>query len=171
MITITNNIDNDRFAKIKKMLNNTETIGISTLIELNKQSDQIKTINNKSNMLFNQLKITKTKLNNIISSISFYNLFKNSDTMPNIDNIEQLKTNNESIKCLSEDIIIDNQTTNYDMGDMADISIKLKKLKSIAQDMNNEIKVQNLYINDLSMNIDKLNNITNQNNNIINKES
>jgi hypothetical protein len=122
-------------------------------------------------MLFNQLKITKTKLNNIISSISFYNLFKNSDTMPNIDNIEQLKTNNESIKCLSEDIIIDNQTTNYDMGDMADISIKLKKLKSIAQDMNNEIKVQNLYINDLSMNIDKLNNITNQNNNIINKES
>jgi hypothetical protein len=37
--------------------------------------------------------------------------------------------------------------------------------------MNNEIKVQNLYINDLSMNIDKLNNITNQNNNIINKES
>jgi hypothetical protein len=153
------------------MLNNTETIGISTLIELNKQSDQIKTINNKSNMLFNQLKITKTKLNNIISSISFYNLFKNSDTMPNIDNIEQLKTNNESIKCLSEDIIIDNQTTNYDMGDMADISIKLKKLKSIAQDMNNEIKVQNLYINDLSMNIDKLNNITNQNNNIINKES
>jgi tetrahydromethanopterin S-methyltransferase subunit B len=171
MITITNNINNfnDRFAKIKKMLNNTETIGNSTLVELNKQSEQIKTINKKSNILFDQLKITKTKLNNIISSMSFYNLFINSDTIPNnTDNIEQLKTNNESIKCISHGIIIDNQTTNCDMDH---ISIKLEKLKSIAKDMNNEIKEQNLYINDLSINIDKLNNITHQNNNIINKAS
>ena len=48
MNTITNTTNNfsERFAKIKVMLNTTETIGKSTLVELNNQGEQIKNVNN-----------------------------------------------------------------------------------------------------------------------------
>ena len=79
MNRITNNINiQDKLEKIQKTLNNTEKIGNSTLLELNIQGEQIKTIDKKSNILIEQLKITQNKLNNILSSFKllFHHLHK-----------------------------------------------------------------------------------------------
>lgn len=168
MNTITNNLNmQDRFEKIKRILNNTETIGNSTLLELNNQGEQIKIINKKSSILFDQLRVTRNKLHNIISSFQINNfLFNNDIVANNLDNIEELKTNNNNLKKISNNILQNDQLND---GDLDDISTKLKTLKFIAIDMNNEIKKQNIYINDLNLNMDKLNNISNDNNNTMYK--
>ena len=169
MNTITNTTNNfsERFAKIKVMLNTTETIGKSTLVELNNQGEQIKNVNNKSNILYDQLKITKTKLNKIVSSMWITNLlFSQETTTIKEINISQLKLDNTDLNHMS-DIILDN-TVNQKF-EMDEISINLQKLKSIAIDMNNEIKDQSIYINNLALNVDKLNDITHHNINNINK--
>ena len=169
MNTITNNINNynERFANIKRMLNNTEEIGKSTLVELSNQGEHLKNINSKSNNLYEQLKITKSKLHKIVSRMSITNLlFNNEINILNTskDDISLLKINNSDFIDISTNILDNSIANNCNIDD---ISIKLNKLKSIANDMSNEIKEQNIYINSLSTNIDKLNNISDKNNNII----
>jgi hypothetical protein len=173
MNTITNNINkcNERIVNIKRMLNNTETVGKSTLVELSSQGEQIKNCNKKSSLLYDQFKITKSKLHNIASSMPFANLLFNNET--NIfkflkEDVSQMKINNSNLDNVACNIQ-DGENNFENHTDIDDISKKIRKLKSIAIDINNEIKEQNVYINNLSTNIDKLNNIATDNNNIIQK--
>ncbi len=151
------------------MLNNTEEIGNSTLIELNNQGEQIKNLNKKSDILYNQLKITKSKLHKILSTLPLTNLLFNNDLNSlntYNDDLSKLKINNSNLNDISHTIFYNNTTKKYDIDD---ISAKLNTLKLIAEQINSEIKEQNDYINSLSMNIDKLNNITETNSVILNK--
>ena len=93
-------------------------------------------------------------------------LFSQETTTIKEINISQLKLDNTDLNHMS-DIILDN-TVNQKF-EMDEISINLQKLKSIAIDMNNEIKDQSIYINNLALNVDKLNDITHHNINNINK--
>jgi len=167
MNTINNFNIGDKYEQIIRTLNNTETIGNSTLLELNSQGEQIKIINKKSNLLFEQLKVTQNKLKKIISSFKINNFLFNNNILSinNYDDLQILKTNNNNNAKDISDKIIEYKEINNSY--MEDISTKLKKLKSIAIDMNNEIKKQNTYIDDLNINVDKLNNIANNNNNTI----
>jgi hypothetical protein len=161
-MNIITNSTQDRFLKIKRMLNNTEDIGKSTLVELSNQGEQLKNINSKSNNLYDQLKITKSKLHNIISSISILNIpFSNLNIMKLSFNDTNYGNNtnipNSTVK------IIDNNGYN----EMDEISNKLKKLKLLALDINGEIIQQNNILDKISINIDKSNDITLENNNNI----
>lgn len=97
-------------------------------------------------------------------------LFNNETNIFNFlkQDVSQLKINNSNFDNLANNIQNDENNLQNDT-DIEDISKKIRKLKSIAIDINNEIKEQNVYINNLSTNIDKLNNIVIDNNNIIQK--
>jgi hypothetical protein len=169
-----NKIDNlnEKFANIKRMLNNTETIGKTTLVELNNQGEQLKNLNNKSNILYDQLKITKSKLQKIVSTMSITHLlFNNTENKPSkfqLNDISSLKLQINDLNNMSKQIVENNTANNCHMND---ISIQLKKIKGIAIDMNNEIKNQSIYMDNLSTNMLNLNKIADNNSNHLNKVS
>jgi len=164
-MNIITNSTQDRFLKIKRMLNNTEDIGKSTLVELSNQGEQLKNINSKSNNLYEQLTITKSKLHNIISSISSISIlnipFSNLNVMK-----EPLNATNATNNAINPHNTI--KSIDFDGNEQLDeISNKLKKLKLIALDINGEIIQQNSILDKISINIDKSNDITTENNNNI----
>lgn len=164
MNIITNSTE-DRFLKIKRMLNNTEDIGKSTLVELSNQGEQLKNINSKSNNLYEQLKITKSKLHNIISSISSISILNIPFSNLNTIKVSLNDTNHENNINIPKSTVkpIDNNVND----EMDEISNKLKKLKLLALDINGEIIQQNNILDNISINIDKSNDIAFENNNNI----
>jgi len=166
-MNIITNSANERFSKIKRLLNTTEDIGKSTLVELSNQGEQMKNINSKSNTLYEQLKITKSKLHKIISSISIMNISLADLNIIN-DTSNTDTSNNENTTNTVSNILLDAKCIDNNEPDkMDEISNKLKKLKSIALDINGEIKDQNNILDNISKNIDKSNDITFENNNTI----
>ena len=164
-MNIITNSTQDRFLKIKRMLNNTEDIGKSTLVELSNQGEQLKNINNKSNNLYEQLKITKSKLHNIISSISSISILNIPFSNLNTIKVSLNDTNHENNINIPKSTVkpIDNNVND----EMDEISNKLKKLKLLALDINGEIIQQNNILDNISINIDKSNDIAFENNNNI----
>ena len=142
--------------KIKNIylsLHNSENLGISITNELNEQTDKLKFINGKSNTIYQNLIVSRNKLNKIALSIPTFNI-----KLPFLKKTEETIINNTSIIVLQKE-----------QDDMDKISNRLNNLKNIATDINMELKRQNGIFDEISFNNENSFNAISENNNKIKK--
>lgn len=142
--------------KIKNIygsLNNSHQLGISITNELNEQTDKLKLINGKSTTIYENLIVSRNKLNRIALSFPTFNI-----KLPFLKRTEENMINNQSI------IIFEKQEDEMD-----EISNRLNNLKNIAGDINMELNRQNAIFDEItSINNSSLQ-VISENNQKINK--
>lgn len=122
--------------KIKNIygsLNNSHELGISITNELNVQTDKLKCMNGKSNTIYENLIVSRNKLNRIALSLPTFNI-----KLP-FFKIEENIINNQSI------IVFQKQEDEMD-----EISNRLNNLKNIAGDINMELNRQNAIFDEIT---------------------
>ncbi len=151
MISTTDTIKT-KIENIYRSLHYSEDLAILTSKELNKQTDKLKSVNEKSNTIYQNLLISRDKLNKIALSLPEFNI-----TFP------FLKKLDKNVNC--------NNSVIFEEGDdeMDKISYKLNKLKNIATDINIELKRQNTIFEEITFNNDSSLNVMLQNNQKIDK--
>ena len=151
MISTTDTIKT-KIENIYRSLHNSEDLAILTSKELNKQTDKLKSVNEKSNTIYQNLLISRNKLNKIALSLPEFNItfpfFKRLDKNADCNNI----------------VIFEEEHDEMDK-----ISYKLNKLKNIANDINIELKRQNTMFEEITTNNDSSFNVILQNNEKIEK--
>lgn len=123
--------------KIKNIygsLNNSHQLGISITNELNEQTDKLKCMNGKSNTIYENLIVSRNKLNRIALAFPTFNI-----KFPFFLKIEENIINNQSI------IVFQKQ-----QDEMDEISNRLNNLKNIAGDINMELNRQNAIFDEIT---------------------
>jgi hypothetical protein len=151
MISTTDTIKT-KIENIYRSLHNSEDLAILTSKELNKQTDKLKSVNEKSNTIYQNLLISRNKLNKIALSLPEFNI-----TFPFLKKLDKNDNCNNSIIFQEGD------------DEMDKISYKLNKLKNMATDINIELKRQNTMFEEITFNNDSSLNVILQNNNKIEK--
>ena len=141
-----------KIENIYRSLHHSEDLAKLTSNELNEQTDKLKSVNEKSNTIYENLLISRNKLNKIALSLPEFNI-----TFPFFKKLDQ------NANC--------NNYVIFEEGDdeMDKISYKLNKLKNIATDINIELKRQNTMFEEITINNDKSLNVILQNNEKIEK--
>jgi hypothetical protein len=151
MISTTDTIKT-KIENIYRSLHNSQDLAILTSKELNEQTDKLKSVNEKSNTIYQNLLISRNKLNKIALSLPEFNItfpfFKRLDKNADCNNI----------------VIFEEEHDEMDK-----ISYKLNKLKNIANDINIELKRQNTMFEEITTNNDSSFNVILQNNEKIEK--
>jgi len=133
MIREENSIFN-KLQNIKKTLINSENIGSETCNELNLQVEKLNIINKKSNSIYDKLLLSRDKINRITLSMPSFDI-----KLPYIKYTNTIDNNN----------IIHNESN---LDEMDEISYRLKILKNMANNMNNNIKTQDIIIDEILSN-------------------
>lgn len=130
---------NSRLKSIYTILNRTENIGNNISNELSNQTDTLKNINKHTNLIYDNILKNQKKLNSILTSIPKINIELPFLTISKIEmsnNNQQIADNHESA----------NITELKNVDELDKISLKLKHLKTIANDINTEILNHNIII-------------------------
>ena len=135
---------NSRLKSIYNVLDRTENMAYNISNELSNQTDTLKNINKRTNIIYDNLLKNQKKLNSILSSIPKINIelpfLMNRNKVEISNNIQQVNNKLENITELK----------NTD--DLDKISFKLQHLKSIAIDINSEIIKHNIIMDEITTN-------------------